>query len=197
MTENNEAAEAAEELPEEEKAEEKKEEKREPIEVAITDIELENLQQEAGEFKEKYFRVLAEQENTRKRLMKEKEKLSQYAKESLIVDFIHPIDQMENALKFTQQVGEEVKHWAMGFEMILNEFKRVLAENGIKTKECVGQHYDPHLHEVVETVETDEHPPGTILKETLKGYYCGDRALRAAHVAVAKEPKSEKVNNKE
>jgi len=159
---------------------------REPVTVSITDIELETLRREAEEYKQKYTRQLAELENTRKRLMKERDDSSRHAVRHVIAEFLGPIDQMENALKFASGMSDEVKHWAIGFEMILNHFKDVLADNGVKPMDAEGQHYDPHMHHVTETTESDEFPPGTIVKVTQKGYVCGDRVIRPAHVVVAK-----------
>ncbi|HRD55244.1 MAG TPA: nucleotide exchange factor GrpE, partial [Parachlamydiaceae bacterium] len=74
---------------------------REPIDVTITDIELETLKKDASDYKDKYLRLLAEMENTRKRLQKERQELTQYAIQNVIVDFLNPIDHMENALNYT------------------------------------------------------------------------------------------------
>ena len=160
---------------------------REPVTVSITDVELESLRREADDFKQKYFRQLAELENTRKRLMKERDDTSRHAVRHVIAEFLGPIDQMETALKFASDMSDDVKHWALGFEMILNHFKDVLTNYGVKPMDTEGQPYDPHLHHVTETVETDEVPPGTIIKETQKGYVCGDQVIRPANVTIAKE----------
>ena len=77
---------------------------------------------------------------------------------------------MENALKFTQQMSDEVKHWAIGFQMILNQFKDVLSANGITPFSSEGKPFDPHLHEAIETVATADFPPGTVIEESLRGY---------------------------
>ncbi len=174
-----------------EKKEESAEE-REPMTVTVTDLELENLRREASEFKNKYLRLLAEQENTRKRLMKERDELSRHSAKNVIAEFLAPIDQMENALKHAKNMSEEIKHWAVGFNMILGQFKNILDSNGVRPMDCVGKPFDPHFHHVTETIDSDEHPPGTIVEETLKGYMCGDQTLRPAHVIVAQD---KKVNN--
>ncbi|MCB1149243.1 MAG: nucleotide exchange factor GrpE [Chlamydiia bacterium] len=160
---------------------------REPIPVQITDLELESLRREALEFKDKYLRLLAEQENTRKRLMKERDDFSRHSARQILAEFLTPVDQMEAALKFAAEMSEEVKHWALGFEMILGQFKDVLTQHGVREMECLGKTYDPHFHHVTETVATSEHPPGTIINVTLKGYMMGDKTLRPANVTVAKE----------
>lgn len=164
--------------------------KRKPVNVTVTDIDLENLKSELADCKDKYLRVLADAENARKRLQKEKQELVQYAMQNLISEFLSPIDHLENALNFTQQSSEEVKHWALGFQMILNQFKDVLTTNGVTAFKTIGTVFDPHMHEAVEMVTTTQYPPGTVVEECLKGYKLGDRIIRPARVKVAKAPAS-------
>lgn len=148
--------------------------------------ETESLKKELAECKDKYLRVLAESENARKRLQKEKQETIQYAIQNVIVDFLNPIDHMENALKFTQQMSDDVKHWAVGFQMILTQFKDVLTNNGVAPFISEGKPFDPHRHEAVETIETDKYPPGTVVEESLRGYIMGDKTIRPARVKVSK-----------
>lgn len=157
-----------------------------PKQVLITDVELKNLQKELMDYKDKYLRLLADVENTRKRMQKERQELTKYAVENIIVEFLHPIDNLENALKFAQQMSEEVKHWAIGFQMILTQFKDVLANNGVLAFESVGTAFDPNNHEAVEILETLDYPAGTIVEEYIRGYKMGDRIVRPARVKVAK-----------
>lgn len=173
--------------PQEEQAKkEEAQEIKEPKLVTITDHELEHLKKEAHEFKDKYLRLLAETENMRKRLQKERLELTQYAVQNVLAEFLNPIDQMENALKFTGNMSEEVKHWAIGFQMILSHFKDVLTNHGVHPLESVGKPFDPHWHEAVETIETKEYPPGTVVEESMRGYKMGERIIRPARVKVSK-----------
>lgn len=168
-----------------------------PKMITISDLELEALRKELAETKDKYLRVLAESENARKRLQKEKQEMVQYAIQSLVAEFLTPIDHMENALGFAQQMSDEVKHWAVGFQMILSQFKDVLTINGVASFPSEGMHFDPHRHEAVETVETTKVPPGTVVEECLKGYTMGDKIIRPARVKVSKAPADEKQNIKD
>lgn len=154
------------------------------------ELELELIQKELKECKDKYLRTLAEAENTRKRMQKEREELINFALENLICEFLIPIDHMENALKYTEDASDEVKNWAIGFQMILAQFKDVLSNNGVSTIETKGAHFDPHLHEAIEIVATDEHPADTVFAENVKGYKRGGRVIRPARVAVAKAPQT-------
>lgn len=158
-------------------------------------IQLAELNQQVTEFREKYLRGLAESENMRKRLQREKEDLVQYAVQNAITDFLSPIDHLENALKFADQATPEVRHWAAGFHMILTHFKEALANNSVVAFESVGTAFDPHFHEAVEMVATNEFAPGIVVEESLKGYKIGDRVIRPARVKVAKSLSSENPDN--
>lgn len=172
----------------EELAGEAPKDERKPVSVTISDIELENLKNEAQDYKDKYLRLLAESENSRKRLIKERQELIQYSMQNLICDFLTPIDQLDNALKHADKMSPEVKQWSIGFQMILSQFKDVLSGNNVHYFESLGKAFDPHLHEAVEMIVTKEHPSNIVIEECLKGYKMGERVIRPARVKVTKEP---------
>ena len=90
------------------------------------------------DFKEKYLRVLAESENIRKRLQKDKLEAVLYAEAELLADILQPIDNMENALRFAKHAAPEVRNWALGFEMILGQLKEVLINHGVSPIDSIG-----------------------------------------------------------
>jgi molecular chaperone GrpE len=163
---------------------------QQPKQVMITDVELRNIQRDLMDYKDKYLRLLADVENTRKRMQKERQELTKYAVENLIVEFLHPMDNLENALRFAQEMSDEVKHWALGFQMILTQFKDVLANNGVVAVDSVEAAFDPHIHEAVEIVETTNKPAGIVIEEYVRGYKMGDRTIRPARVKVTKSSQS-------
>lgn len=149
------------------------------------------------DYREKYLRLLAEIDNTRKRMQKEKQEMTRFAVENVISELLAPIDNLENALQFTQNMSADVRNWAQGFHMILTQFKDVLESNGVTAFESEGTAFNPELHEAIESEETAEKPEGTILKEYIKGYRSGDRTVRPARVKVAAVPAQELANNME
>jgi len=159
-----------------------------PKQVLVTDEELRGLQKEILEYKDKYLRLLADAENSRKRLQKERQEISRYAIENFIVDFLRPLDNLENALRFAQDMSDEVRNWAFGFQMILTQFKDVLAQQGVTSFDSVGTPFNPHEHEAIEMVESTTQPAGVIIEESVRGYRMGDRTIRVARVKVAKAP---------
>lgn len=156
-----------------------------PQMATISEEELNQIKKEVAEYKDKYIRQLAEMENMRKRLQKERQEMIQFSVQNVIIDFLNPIDHYENALKFAEQASDEVKHWALGFQMILSQFKDVLANNGVTAFQSAGTLFDPNLHEAVEMVATNEYPPGTVVTESVKGYKMGGKTIRPARVTVA------------
>jgi molecular chaperone GrpE len=163
------------------------EEEKPPAESVQPETEFTVPPQE--DWKDKYLRALAEQENMRKRRDKEKQEVTRFGIDNAIAEFLPAIDNFENALRFAQSATGEVKNWAIGFEMILSQFKEVLFNHGIVAVHAEGIPFDPQFHEAVEIVETTEHPDGTILHEFTKGYKSASRTIRPARVKVAKHPK--------
>lgn len=144
---------------------------------------------EETDWKDKYLRTLAEMENMRKRMQKERQETTRFGIENAIREFLPAIDNFENALRFSENAGGEVKTWAIGFEMILSQFKEVLYNHGISSFHSEGNLFDPQMHEAVEILETEDHPDGIILQEFTKGYKSAARIVRPARVKVAKHPK--------
>ncbi len=145
-------------------------------------------EEETADWKDKYFRALAEMENMRKRMQKERHEMARFSIENAIGEFLPAIDNLENALRFVETAGGEVKNWAIGFEMILSQFKEVLHNHGIVSSHSEGNMFNAELHEAVEIVETEDFPDGTILHEFTKGYKSASRTVRPARVKVVKAP---------
>lgn len=151
--------------------------------------EVEALKKEVNEYKDKYLRALAEVENTRKRLSREKIESQSFAVQNIVADLLQPIDHFEQALKHSKGANKEIAHWAVGFEMILQQLRQVIADHGAAPFDSLGCVFDPHLHEAVETEERDDVAEGIIIFEFQKGYKLAGRVIRAARVKVAEKPK--------
>jgi molecular chaperone GrpE len=130
---------------------------------------IEGLKAEIQEVKDKYLRALAETENSRKRLSREKVESQSYAVQNIVVDLLQPIDHFEQALRHAEAAKGDVTTWAKGFE-------------------SMNQPFDPHVHEAVETEERPDVPEGTVVYEFQKGYRLGGRTIRPARVRVATRP---------
>lgn len=164
----------------------------EPVEPTPAQPIIENateaLKAEVQEYKDKYLRALAEGENARKRLTKEKVEAQSYAVQNIVIDLLQPIDHFEQALRHAEGVQGDISTWAKGFEMILNQLRQVLSDHGVTSYEALNQPFDPHVHEAVETEERPDVPEGTVVFEFQKGYRLGGRTIRPARVRVSTRP---------
>lgn len=168
---------------EEEKAEKEKEEKEEDWAV---------IHRERAEFRTKYLHALAESENVRKRVYKEKQEYSTRAIESFLRDWVESFDQFEQAMQFAVKASEEVKNWAIGFQMILTQMSSLLEKWEVRPFASEGKIFDPERHEAMEVVERTDLPPNTITREFKRGYLIKGRVLRLANVQVAQKPQEKK-----
>ncbi len=158
---------------------------KEPQTSEVEEETKEPTEEAQEDFKQKYLLTLAELENMRKRMQKEKQEMIQLSVENAIAGFLPIIDSFEKALKSADQVSDEIKTWAFGFQMFLSQFREVLHNHGIVAFHSEGNVFDPHYHEAVETMQTDAYPEGTILEEFSKGYKSEKRIIRPARVKVA------------
>lgn len=147
-------------------------------------------QEEQGEeYREKYLRLLAENENLLKRLRKESKDSIRLATQKIILDLLLPLDQFENALMHANtNPSEDVQNWALGFKMIQKQFKEWLSSQNVHSYVSRGELFNPALHEAVEMIASSEYREGIVIKELVKGYKMGDYVLRPAKVVVAKAP---------
>lgn len=153
-----------------------------------TSGELELLQAELENMKEKYIHCLAETENEKRRMQKDYTKSVTRAVGKALLPILEPIDQFEKALEFAETMSDEVKNWAIGFQMILTQFKDALHKQNIFSFDSLGKKYDPHRHDAISLEETDEVEEGIILEEFTKGYQYHDQIFRPAKVKVSKSP---------
>ncbi len=150
--------------------------------------ELELLQAELENMREKYIHCLAETENEKRRMQKDYTKSATRAVGKALLPILEPLDQFEKALEFAETMSDEVKNWAIGFQMILTQFKDTLHKQNIFSFDSLGKNYDPHRHDAISTEETDEVEEGIILEEFTKGYQYHDQIFRPAKVKVSKSP---------
>lgn len=140
---------------------------------------------EAARMKEQWVRTAADFDNFRKRSRKEIEDARKGGREELLKELLPVFDNLDRAIQSAQR-AQDVKAVAQGLEMVLRQFLDTLGRTGISKVKTVGSIFDPSVHEAIQQVESDEHPPGTVVAEVQPGYVQGDRLVRAAMVVVAK-----------
>ena len=142
---------------------------------------------EAAKMKEQWVRTAADFDNFRKRSRRELEDTRKAGKEDLLKEFLPVFDNLERAIQSAQR-ATDVKGVAEGLSMVLRQYVDTLARGGITKVPTIGAQFDPSRHEAIQQIETNEHPPGTVIAEVQPGYLQGERLVRAAMVVVAKPP---------
>ena len=140
---------------------------------------------ELAELKDKYLRVLADAENTRKRIRQQSEDSIRIQRENFLRDLLPIADNLERAVEAARAGGDSQSITA-GVEMVLRSVLDFLRGHGVTRINAVGQPFDPQMHEAVDQAASEEHPPNTVISEHDRGYQIGDRMLRPARVTVAR-----------
>ncbi len=150
--------------------------------------EVDHLKAELDHVRDVYLRKLAEFDNFRKRVERERDEHRVAGVEEMIRDLLPVLDNFERAL---QHADDDSGAFLQGVEMIAKQLWDTLERRGVREVNPVGQPFDPELHEAVQRVEDGQHPPGTVAWVMLKGYTMGDRLIRPAMVGVAVEPEGD------
>jgi molecular chaperone GrpE len=138
---------------------------------------------------DRFVRERADLENYRKRVQKEKDELLKYGNESLIMEILPIIDNMERALVHSGEEGQAAV--IEGVRLTHGLLLTVLKKFGVVPIEVApGAPFDPAFHHAVHQVESSELAPNTIAEVFQGGYLLNDRLLRAAMVVVVTAPKT-------
>ena len=142
---------------------------------------LEETKAELDDITDRYKRILAEFENHKKRSQKERAMLYNSILADIVEVLLPVIDNLENATK-AQTQDEEYKK---GVELVLKQFKEVLASKGVEEIKAVGETFDPELHEAVSSIQAKNLGEKEIATEYRKGYKLGNKVIRHSMVVVA------------
>jgi molecular chaperone GrpE len=154
--------------------------------------EIESLGEELGrvsteleETKDKFLRGLADFDNYRKRVNREREQLVRCANEDLIKRFLEVVDNLERALAAASDT-HDLDAFKQGVELIYQHLKEVLTREGLCPIACLGEAFDPNFHEAVMALEKDGEEPEKVIEEIQKGYTLDGRVIRPSKVVVSK-----------
>ena len=149
------------------------------------------LEQQLEELKSKALYAAAETQNVRRRLEAEKEQASSYAAAGFARDMLAIKDHLDRALA---AVSDELRgdktaaQFLAGIEATARELEAAFQRNGVTRIKSVGEALDPHKHQAMVELPSEDAEPGTIVEEMQPGYMMKDRLLRPALVAVARKP---------
>ncbi|HKK17781.1 MAG TPA: nucleotide exchange factor GrpE [Opitutales bacterium] len=152
--------------------------------------ELEKARAEAAEMKARYLRSVADLENYRKRMGREKQDILRSAAAGVIEELLPVLDTMKLGLQAAEK-HPEAKDVTIGFKMVDDQLKKILSEHGLEELIPDGERFDPNQHECVAHQPSDEMEEDHVIETTRAGYRLNDRLIRAANVIVSSGPAKE------
>ena len=148
---------------------------------------LDKANSEIAEYKDKYLRLMAEFDNYRKRVMKEKTELILNGGEKVITALLPVLDDFDRAeqnIKADEVSGQSST--TEGIVLIIDKLRGVLSKNGLKRIDPVGEPFDVDYHEAIAMVPGNpEELKNKVIDCVQPGYQLNDKVIRHAKVAVA------------
>lgn len=161
----------------------------EPIAIDPRDVEIATL-------KDRLLRLQADFDNFRKRTVRDREDMARRASEKILKELLPAVDHFDLGIQAARK--NHIKHAVIeGFEGVLKQFQVILEKSGVTPIETRGLAFDPHSHECVAQIPSEEHPENMVIEETRKGYRLGTYILRAAQVIVSSGPAGEAAKTEE
>jgi molecular chaperone GrpE len=152
---------------------------------------LEEKAKEATANYDKYLRAVAELDNYKKRMIKEKADIIKYSNEDIIKDILPFMDSLDRARE--HDTGD-IQAFKDGIALIQEQLLCCLKKHGVERIDAAGVTFDPNFHEALMQVESDQHEDNKVVNEMEKGYLLNGRLLRPSRVCVCKKTKKEDEN---
>lgn len=129
----------------------------------------------------KFLRLMADFQNYRKRVDKEKSDVYARANEGIMLELLAVIDNFERALEHESKDEK----YAEGMQLIFKQLMDVLQASGLEEIKALDEDFDPNIHNAVMTCDSDEHESGKVVEVLQRGYLLNGRLLRASMVKVS------------
>lgn len=149
------------------------------------------VESELAETKDRLLRALAETENVRRRLQRERDDAQKYAVGGFAKDLLSAVDNLRRALDAMPEgeVGDpRTQSLREGVAATERELLAAFERHGLKRIDPKGERFDHNLHQAIFEAERSDVAPGTVVEVLQPGYVLHDRLLRPAMVGVAKAP---------
>ncbi len=147
--------------------------------------QLVQLKTELSKYKDVALRSVADLDNYRKRMAREKDDAIRYANTSFLERLIPILDNFELGLQAAKAGGNQ-SAVQDGMMMVFKQLQDFLASCGVETVDATGQHFDPNVHEAIAQEPNEEVPEGFVIRQLRKGYKLKDRLIRPSNVVVSK-----------
>jgi len=150
------------------------------------DDKVKKLEAELQEWKNSYTRKLAEFQNFTKRKENEVAEMRKYASEGIVVKLLDNVDNLERAVDASKE-SQNFDSLIEGVNMILNNLKHLLTEEGVEEIEAAGKEYNPYEHKAMITENKEELDDNVVVQVFQKGYKMKGKVVRPAMVTVNKK----------
>lgn len=147
--------------------------------------QLDEAKKAAAKSHDHYVRSMADLENFRRRTVREKDELRQFAAGRVLEDMLPVIDNLSLGIAAAKAPNADLKNLVGGIEMVLGQLKTSLAGHGLKEINPAGEKFDPNLHESIASQPSDSVAEGLVLQVVRTGYSLNGRLLRPASVVVS------------
>jgi molecular chaperone GrpE len=141
------------------------------------------LEKKLAEFENRYLRLQADFDNSRRRSKIEAEANEKYRAQKLIIDILPAVDNFERALSMEVE-NDQAKSLKQGMEMVYRSLLDALLKEGLQPIEAVGKEFDPHLHQAVMQGNDENFGSNIVIEEFQKGYLLKDKVIRPSMVKV-------------
>lgn len=146
--------------------------------------ELQAVQAELAEMRDKNLRLVAEFDNFRKRSAKERIDLIATAGKDIVQSLLDVVDDSYRALK-QMETDNDADSLKEGARLVFTKLQHVLQQKGLKAMDCAGNEFDADLHEAITEIPAPtEEMKGRIIDVVQPGYYLNDKLIRHAKVVV-------------
>lgn len=153
-------------------------------ETQMNDID--KLELEVAEWKDKYMRLFAEFDNYKKRSFKEKMDVIQTAGKDLMINLLDVVDDSERAEK-QMETATDIEAVKSGIQLIINKLNNTLSSKGLKSFDSIGEVFDVEKHEAITEIPAPTPDMiGKVIDQVVKGYTLNDKLIRHAKVVVGK-----------
>jgi len=153
--------------------------------IEDVDDQLTQLKAELNKYKDVALRSVADLDNYRKRMAREKDDAIRYANAGFLERLIPIMDNFELGLQAAKAGGSQ-SAVLDGMSMVSKQLQDFLSSSGVETIDATGLHFDPNAHEAIAQEWNEEVPEGFVVRQLRKGYRLKDRLIRPANVVVSK-----------
>ena len=144
--------------------------------------EIERLKEEVRREHDMYLRALADYDNYRRRIERERATAARSGKREIILQLLEVLDGFDRALQHVDDAPSSVSE---GLQLLHRKLLSLLEAQGVTPLQSLGETFNPELHDAIGTVKSEDVEPGTVAEEMQRGYRWGDDMLRPARVRVA------------